>query len=79
MLSVAVTGHSLVSLSVSVNDIPVVHIDLYQYPGTTVNSLTNKLDQRDFWTKTYDLEIICIGGNDLAREGETKFSTNCVI
>ena len=69
MLSVEVIRHSLVPLSVSVKDISDVHIDLYRYPGTTVISLTNKLHQRDFWTKSYDLVIICIGGNDLAREG----------
>ena len=68
MLSVAVVGHSLVPLSVSVNNIPDICIDLYRYPDATVNSLTNKLDQRGFWTKTYDLVILCIGGKDIARE-----------
>ena len=53
----------------SVNDIPYICIDLYWYPSATVNSLTNKLDQREFWTKTDDLVILCIGINDLAREG----------
>ena len=69
MLSVAVIGHSLVPVNVSMNDIPDVHIDIYRYPGATVNSLTNKLDQRNFWNKTFDLVIICIGGNDLAKKG----------
>ena len=68
MSSVAVIGHSIVPLSVRVNDIPDICVDLYQYPGATINSLTNKLNQREFWTKNYNLVILCIGGNDLARE-----------
>ena len=69
MLSVAVIGQSLVPLGVSLNNIPYICIDLYQYPGATVNTLTNKLGQQEFCTKTSDLVILCIGGNDLARVG----------
>ena len=68
MLPVAVIGHSLVPLSVCVNDISDVSIDLYRYPGATISSLANKLYQREFWAKNYDLVILCIGGNDLASE-----------
>ena len=68
MLYVAVIGHLLVPMNVSVSNIPDVHIDIYRYPRATVNSLTN-IDQRDFWNKTYDLIIICIGDTNLAREG----------
>ena len=71
MFSVAVIGHLLVGLplSVLVNDISGIYVDLYWYPGATISTLTNKLDQREFWIKTYDLVILCIGGNDLTREG----------
>ena len=50
------------------SDLPDVNTDLYRFPGATIDSLTNKLDQQDFWTKTYDIVILCIGGNDLARD-----------
>ena len=69
MLSVAAIEHSLISINVCVNDIPDIHIDIYRYPGVTVKTLTSNLDQREFWSKTYDLVIICIGGNDLAQKG----------
>ena len=68
MFSVAVIGHSLVPHNMCVNDVSDISIDLYRYPGATIGSLTNKLDQRVFCTKNYDLVILCIGGNDLARE-----------
>ena len=69
MLSLVVLGHFLVPESITVTDLTDVHIDIYRYPGAIVNTLTNKLDQQEFLGKIYDLVIICIGGNDLAREG----------
>ena len=62
------------------SDLSHVHVDLYHYPGATIASLPNKLDQRDFWTITYDLVILCIGGNDLARDDlDQVFDNLCTL
>ena len=53
MYRAAIVSHSLEPLSVCVSDLPDVSIDLYRFPGATIDSLTNRLDQRDFWNKTY--------------------------
>ena len=67
-------------MCVCVSDLPDMEIDFYCYPGTTIDSLTNKLNQRDFWTKTYDIVILCIGGNDLARDDvDQVFDKLCTL
>ena len=67
-------------MSVCVNDLPDVSTDVYRFPGATIDSLTNKLDQRDLWNKTYDIVILCIGGNDLARdEVDQVFDKLCTL
>ena len=68
MCSVAVIGHSLVPTTVTLNDITNVTIDIYRFPGAIIDSLTHHLNQRNFWNKTYDLIILCIGGNDLTKD-----------
>ena len=68
MYRAAIVSHSLIPVSVCVNDLPDVSTDVYRFPGATIDSLTNKLDQRDFWNKTYAIVILCIGDNDLARD-----------
>ena len=55
MLRVCVIGHSLVQL------------DIIRHPGATINSLTDKLTDTNFWSRHYDGIILCIGGNDLSR------------
>ena len=53
----------------SVNlDLDNVTIDIFRYPGATIDSLNHHLDQSSFWNKTYDLVILCIGGNDLTHD-----------
>ena len=80
MFRAAVLGHSLVPLSLCVSDLPGVTVDLYRYPGATIDSLTSKSDLRDFWTQTYDLAILCISGNDLAcDEVDLVFDKLCTL
>ena len=84
MFRAAVVGHSLVPqcvcVCVCVCDLPDVEIDLYRNPGATIDLLTNKLDQRDFWTKTHDIVILCIPGNDLARGNVDRvFNKLCTL
>ena len=80
MFCTAVVGHSLVPQNVCVSDLSDVVVDLYHYPGAAIDSLTNKHDQRDFWTKNYDLVILCIGGNDLARDDvDQVFNKLCTL
>ena len=67
MCSVAVIGHSLVPTTVTL-DIDSVALDIYRFPGATINSLNHHLDQCNFWDETYDLIILCIGGNDLTKD-----------
>ena len=67
MCSIAVVGHSLVPKTVTL-DIANVTLDIYRFPGATINSLNHHLDQSSFWNKTYDLVIFCIGGNDLTND-----------
>ena len=42
-------------------------MDIIRHPGATINSLTEKLTDIDFWSRRYDGIILCIGGNDLSR------------
>ena len=80
MYRAAIVGHSLVPVSVCVNDLPDLSTDVYRLPGATIDSLTKKLDQRDFWNKTYDKVILCIGGNDLARDDvDQVFDKLCTL
>ena len=67
MCSVAVIGHSLVPTTVTL-DIANVTLDVYRFPGATIDSLNHHLNQRNFWNKTYDLITLCIGGNDLTKD-----------
>ena len=64
MCSVSVVGHSLVPRTVNL-DLDNVTIDIFCYPGTTIDSINYHLHQSNFWNKTHDLVILCIGGNDL--------------
>ena len=66
MLHVYVIGHSLVPTAIPLN-IPSVHLDIIRHKGATINSLTDKLADINFWTRHYDGIILCIGGNDLSR------------
>ena len=68
MFSVALLGHSLVPEPIVVDDLPDVIVDVYQYPGSTIDVLTRNLTRDQFWSKTYDSVILCIGGNDITRE-----------
>ena len=67
MYSIAVVGHSLVPKTVDLV-LENVTIDIFRYPGATIDSLNRHLDQSNFWNKTYDLVILCIGGNDLTHD-----------
>ena len=40
-------------------------VDIFRFPSATIDSLNRLLDQSSFWNKTYELVILCIGGNDL--------------
>ena len=66
MLRVCVIGHSLVPTAIPLN-VPSVQLDIIRHPGATVDSLTDKLTDINFWTRRYDSIILCIGGNDLSR------------
>ena len=67
MCSIAVVGHSLVPRTVNL-DLDNVTVDIFRYPDATIDSLNYHLDQSNFWNKTYDLVILCIGGNDLTHD-----------
>ena len=67
MCSIAVVGHSLVPKTVDLA-LDKVTIDIFRYPGATIDSLNHRLDHSNFWNKTYDLVILCIGGNDLTHD-----------
>ena len=43
-------------------------IDIIRYHGATIDLLNYRLDRSNFWHKTYDLIILCIGGKDLAHD-----------
>ena len=66
MLCVCVIGHSLIPSAILLN-IPSVQLDIIRHPGATINSLTDKLTDINFWSQRYDGIILCIGGNDLSR------------
>ena len=66
MLCVCVTGHSLVPTTIPLNS-PSVQLEIIRHPRATIASLTNRLTDINFWTRSYDGIILCIGGNDLAR------------
>ena len=66
MLRVCVIGHSLVPSAIPLN-VPSVQLDIIRHPGATINSLTDKLTDINFWSRRYDSIILCIGGNDLSR------------
>ena len=67
MFRICVIGHSLVPTSIPLASLSGVHADILRYPGATINSLTDGLNNIDFWTRHYDGIILCIGGNDLTR------------
>ena len=67
MFTIAVIGHSLVPTTVTLTDLNDMTIDMYCFSGATIDSLTHQLNQSNLWDKTYDLIILCIGGNDLVR------------
>ena len=67
MCSVTVIGHSLIPTTV-ILDITYVTIDACCFPGATIDSLNHHLNQRNFWNKTCDLIMFCIGGNDLTKD-----------
>ena len=78
MFRICVIGRSLVPTSVPLANLSEVHIDILRYPGATINSLTDGLNNIDFWTRQYDGIILCIGGNDLTRlTVEQVFSKLC--
>ena len=66
MLRVCVIGHSLVLSAIPLN-VPAVQLDIVCLPGATINSLTDKLTDINFWSRRYDGIILCIGGNNLSR------------
>ena len=77
MLRVCVVGHSLVPTAIPLN-IPSVQLDIIRHPGVTINSLTDKLTDINFWSRRYDGIISYIGGNDLSRLSVDKvFSKLC--
>ena len=53
-------------------DIANVMLDIYHFPGATIDSLNHHLDQSNFWNKTYDFVILCIGGNDLTSDNVSE-------
>ena len=66
MLRVCVIGHSLVPTAIPLNVLS-VQLDIIRHPGVTIDSLTGKLTDINFWTRRYDGIILCIGGNNLSR------------
>ena len=60
-------GHSFVPKSVNLN-LDNVTIDIFCFPGATINSLNRHLDQSSFWNKTWDSVILYIGGKDLTHD-----------
>ena len=65
MYHVAVLGHSLVPRGFDV--IPGIDIEVYRKPGGLWIDLEAP-EFREFWEKEFDLAILVLGGNDLARE-----------
>ena len=77
MLRVCVIGHSLVPSTIPLN-VPSVQLDIIRHPGATINSLTDKLTDINFWSRHYDGIILCIGGSNLSRLSVDKvFSRLC--
>ena len=66
MLRTCVVGHFFVPSAIPLN-VPSVQLDIIRHPGATINSLTDKLTDINFWSRRYDGIILCIGGNDLSR------------
>ena len=66
MYCIAIVGYSFVPNNIAIPDIPDITIDIVRRPGAMINSLPQWLNRQDFRNKTYDLIIVCIGGNDLA-------------
>ena len=66
MFRVALIGHSLLPTRLYLRDLPTVETEIHRYPGATIDDLTARLTETEFWTKRYDGIIVCIGGNDLA-------------
>ena len=67
MYSIAIVGHSLVPKIVNLY-LENVTVDIFRFPGATIDSLNRHLNQSSFWNKTYHLAILCIGGNDLTND-----------
>ena len=78
MFRICVIGHSLVPTSIALANLSGVHVDIIRYPGATINSLTDRLNNINFWTRQYYGIILCIGGNHLTRlTVEQVFSKLC--
>ena len=75
MLRVCVVGHSLVPSVIPFN-VPSVQLDIIRHPGATISSLTNRLNDIDFWSRRYDGIILCIRGNDLSRQSVYEVFSN---
>ena len=73
MYSIAVVGYSLVPKTVNL-DLASVTVGIFRFPGATIDSLNRHLDQSCYWNKTYDLVILCIGGNDLTNDQVSEVS-----
>ena len=59
-------------------NVPSVQLDIIRHPGATINSLTDRLNDIDFWSRRYDGIILSIGDNDLSRLSVDKvFSKLC--
>ena len=71
MLCVCVIGQSLIPSAILLN-VPSVQLDIIRHPGATINSLTDKLTDINFWS-----QHLCIGGNDLSRFSVEVFSRLC--
>ena len=80
MFRVALVGHSLLPTNVNFSNLHNVTVEVYRFPGATIDRLTHELTEIDFWTKRYDGVILCIGGNDLAIQTVTSvFDKFCIL
>ena len=45
-----------------------VNLSIYRHPGATIEVLEVKLNQCEYFDKSFDFIILCIGGNDLSAQ-----------